>query len=950
MRRPPGVRVPHLPLLLLLGALACERPAPAAPPPPAASGVSPERAPAGLVRRRAALDQGGNVIRGPYLQMGGPTRATVRWRTDLPVAGRVVATAAGLPAAPTLEVTEPEPTTEHVLHLEGLTPDTRYDYRIGPPDHLPGPGDGPHFFVTAPAPGTPRATRVWVIGDSGTADANAFAVYSAYLGFNGARHTDLWLMLGDNAYPSGTDEQYQQAVFDLYTEMLPNTFLWPAIGNHETYFHGDGSAYRNIFTLPTRGEVGGLPSGSELYYSFDHANIHFVVLDSMISDRSARGPMLTWLRSDLATNNKTWLVALWHHPPYTKSNHDSDNLNGFDPELVQMRENVLPILEENGVDLVLGGHSHSYERTYLLDGHYGRSGSISDQMILDLGSGSPDDTGAYRKTSAARGGREGAVYAVAGSSGQVSPFLERHPAMYLSLLQLGSMVLDIEDRRLSATFLDSRGSIQDQFVIEKGVPAATVVPGRPRALTAIPGEGASVALNWTYLERDETGFLIERALEGEGFLPWRKLGANATGWIDARVPYDTRVWYRVRALNAAGESPASNEAGVHLVDPKSTDPGKPSVDAALPGWQPDRPDSAGVRAGGGGGCAIGGPREGPGPLLLIVVGMAAVVGAGRRGRARMPLAALVLLTAGAVRSPAHGHGALVDQLARLDAEIAAAPREAAGWQRRADLRRRLGQLDGALADLQTARTLRPGLPGLDLLVARTLIDAGRGGEAEAHLRRAVARPAEATRALELRAQWHLAQRRPAAAARDLERALTAQGSAATPDEHLRLARALLSAGAPERAARALLRGRRQLGPLASLDSAAIDLAVSQGRHDRALAILDQQIAASPAPAAWLLRKGQVLGAAGRVAAARRAYRAALNALDQLESGGRSTPALATIRTEAERGLAHPGAGRDGARMREVPAGRRREKKLCDPIGNRKKPKRCDDLLAAKIPG
>ena len=70
-------------------------------------------------------------------------------------------------------------------------------------------------------------------------------------------------------------------------------------------------------------------------------------------------PMAIWLRSDLAVTTNRWLVAFWHHPPYTKGSHDSD----AEAELIEMRQNIVPILEAGGVDLVLSGHSHSYERS-----------------------------------------------------------------------------------------------------------------------------------------------------------------------------------------------------------------------------------------------------------------------------------------------------------------------------------------------------------------------------------------------------------------------------------------------------------------------------------------------------------------------------------------------------------------------------------------------------------
>src|SRR6185503_3185907 len=136
-------------------------------------------------------------------------------------------------------------------------------------------------------------------------------------------------------------------------------------------------------------------------------------LDSMTANRAANGPMANWLRSDLASTVQDWVIAFWHHPPYSKGSHNSD----VEVELVQMRQTFLPILEDHCVDLVLAGHSHSYERSYLLDGHYGDSTTLSAGNILDSGSG--HDPSPYGKP-AGTAAHAGAVYAVAGSSGQIS--------------------------------------------------------------------------------------------------------------------------------------------------------------------------------------------------------------------------------------------------------------------------------------------------------------------------------------------------------------------------------------------------------------------------------------------------------------------------------------------------------------------------------------------------
>lgn len=413
------------------------------------------------------------VTRGPYLQMATPTSIEVRWRTSSTTNSyvRYGTTQAQLTAV----ASDSALTTEHQVKLTGLKPGTKYFYAVGTSTTNLVGNDANHLFVTSPTTGTGQPTRVWVIGDSGTADANARAVRNAYYNATGSRYTNLMLMLGDNAYTDGTDSQYQAAVFDMYPTLLRQTPVWPTLGNHDGISANSSTQtgpYYNVFTLPRAGEAGGLASGTEAYYSFDYGNVHFVCLESFETDRSTTGAMLTWLRNDLASTIQPWIIAYWHHPPYSKGSHDSD----VDAEMRQMRQNALPILEEQGVDLVLTGHSHSYERSFLIDGHYGSSSTFTTSMKVNGGDGRVNGTGAYTKAEEGPWSHAGAVYAVAGSSGKIAGGALNHPAMYVSLNVLGSLVLDVAGNRLDATFLDSTGAIRDYFTISKGAAAGPPSP------------------------------------------------------------------------------------------------------------------------------------------------------------------------------------------------------------------------------------------------------------------------------------------------------------------------------------------------------------------------------------------------------------------------------------------------------------------------------------------
>lgn len=408
------------------------------------------------------------LTRGPYLQLQTTHSMVIRWRTDQETPGLV---RYGLtPQSATNVVRHAGRLEDHVVRIGGLRPDTRYYYAVGRETNqwYNEPGET-LAFRTAPVIGPPRPTRVWVIGDSGTADTNQFAVRDAFHRYSAGRVPDLWLMLGDNAYSVGTDSQYQKAVFAPYAWLLRQSPVWPTLGNHDA-----GSAnsptqsgvYYDAFTLPTLGQAGGLPSGTEAYYSFDFANTHFICLDSHDTDRSPDGAMAQWLRADLESTARDWIVCYFHHPPYTKGSHDSDSRSDSAGRLVEMRENILPILEAGGVDLVLAGHSHSYERSFLLDRAYGFSTNLTPAQIKNHGDGRPDGDGAYEK-SAGTPPHEGAVYVVAGSSGKISGGKLNHPAMYLSLNKLGSLILDVEGSELHATFLNQRGQVRDYFTLRK---------------------------------------------------------------------------------------------------------------------------------------------------------------------------------------------------------------------------------------------------------------------------------------------------------------------------------------------------------------------------------------------------------------------------------------------------------------------------------------------------
>lgn len=464
------------------------------------------------------------VTRGPYLQQGRENAVIVRWRTDIPTTSAV-----NFGQSPTGLVSsagQSNPTTEHEVLLSGLSPETRYWYAIGSASSIL--LQGPQLtFETAPPRGARRPFRAWVLGDSGTQNSDAARVKTSYLAFEAGNPAEVLLMLGDNAYSSGTDAEYQAAVFEMYPEILPRMSLWPALGNHDaastTTVPLETGPYYDIFSLPKSGEAGGLPSGSEGYYSFDHANAHFICLNSAQGDVAYVLGMGAWLQADLQSTTQEWVIAYWHHPPYSKGSHDSDT----NSTMSFMRAAVLPLLESAGVDLVLSGHSHSYERSVLLDGHYGPSSTLQPFHVLDAGNGSIAGSGPYKKPSHGASAHEGAVYVVAGSSGQVTMAPLNHPVMVQNLAELGSVVLDFWGAEVLVSFLDQYGGVADSFTVVKGGAS----PSSGRHLQIVGREPLSISLpkrsrSWRYYDQS----LAPPAL-------WSSAGFNDYLWLLGRAPF-----------------------------------------------------------------------------------------------------------------------------------------------------------------------------------------------------------------------------------------------------------------------------------------------------------------------------------------------------------------------------------------------------------------------------
>ena len=419
---------------------------------------------------------GQTVVRGPYLQTLSTESVYLKWRTDVVTDSKIWY--GDSPTNLSFSIFLEDSLINHEILVDGLTANTTYYYAVGNGSGQLVGADSSHYFITTPPSNSTQTIRAWVLGDAGTANDNQRAVRDAFYNFNGEAHTDMILLLGDNAYQDGKDYEYQLAWFEnMYEDKLINSALWPSFGNHDgrsSTSATQSGPYYNIFTVPKNGEAGGLASGTEAYYSFDYGNMHVVSLNSDDVDRSVGGEMMQWLEDDLNASNKDWKVVIFHHSPYTGENNNESDVT---QRATEMRENAVPIIEAAGVDLVLTGHTHAYQRSYLINGHYDVSSTWDpDSMGIDLGNGRIDGDGPYLKNIGFQEGNTGTVYLVAGSAGKMDNDNYNHPVMAHSAEKLGSVVLEVNDLQMDVKFIASDSLIEDYFtIIKQGDPPTVTI-------------------------------------------------------------------------------------------------------------------------------------------------------------------------------------------------------------------------------------------------------------------------------------------------------------------------------------------------------------------------------------------------------------------------------------------------------------------------------------------
>jgi hypothetical protein len=413
-----------------------------------------------------SLELSSQVTRQPYLQVLTPNSVVIRWQTGVLTVGKIYygTTISSLDKI----LTESE--TGRIYHevtITSLIPNTKYYYSVsGSPK-----GNENQYFITAPVAGTVKPIRIWVISDFGQTNSSQneqriktvdqWKIYN-----NNSYHSDFILSLGDQTQDDAI-YQLQHNFFNQLEDVMKVSPLYTVIGNHD--YHDSIYNYVRTFKLPAEGEAGGIPSGTKQYYSFDYANIHVVVLCSEIEDDQGVKEQTEWLKKDLDNNKQEWLIACLHRPFHSGGHHKSDE----DDSMQRNRTNWLTLLEGHGVDLVLQGHNHIYERSFMLDNLIGPTTSITAANKISTKIGREDADGPYLKKKNAL--HQGTIFltSFAGGVGQEDfvPY-SIFPVYYSKYNYVGSTVIDINGDRMDVEALcnevnDKGSHIWDHFTIIK---------------------------------------------------------------------------------------------------------------------------------------------------------------------------------------------------------------------------------------------------------------------------------------------------------------------------------------------------------------------------------------------------------------------------------------------------------------------------------------------------
>jgi hypothetical protein len=285
----------------------------------------------------------GPFAKGPYLQALGPTGVTLKLELASPGSARVEVSPEGAPAGPpVVSQTSTEAGAFHTLRIDGLAPATAYAYRVSS-----GTAVETGRFTTAPPPGEGRPFRFLVYGDSRSDPKTHAAVVRAME----VTPSDFLVNTGDMVAKGNNPADWSE-LFSIEGHMLRDRCVFVAVGNHELT-RGDPrgeAAFLHYFAGEPERQV-----PERLYSTFRWSSTRFFLLNAM---DDWTGDERAWLFGELDRAAQepglAHRVAVMHWGPFSSGHH------GNNPALASGE--VVDRMRARGVDLILAGHDHAYER------------------------------------------------------------------------------------------------------------------------------------------------------------------------------------------------------------------------------------------------------------------------------------------------------------------------------------------------------------------------------------------------------------------------------------------------------------------------------------------------------------------------------------------------------------------------------------------------------------
>jgi hypothetical protein len=439
------------------------------------------------------------IARGPYLSNVTGTSAVVSWWTNLATAGAV---GWGETAVSEHSVADASGSVQHhAVTITGLAPGKTYKYQV-----TSGSATSASTFRTAAPAGA--TFKFAAIGDFGGGSSGATQ--------NGANiagaATSFIQTVGDNIYPtsglpdpnfSTTYSDFDQRFFKPFGAAIKSQAFFPANGNKEYY--GDGQFWGAFPMLGT----------NHSWYSYDWGDAHILVLDSE-QPFTAGTEQYNFAKSDLAGHQgAAWRIVALQRPPYSSSSANSSSKPA--------QTDLVPLFEQQHVQLVLSGNSHNYERSYPLTGGVQAAGGVTYVVTGAGGNGFNAFTLAQPAWSAFR---EATYYEY-----------ERVTVSPTSLLLEGVRA--------------DTNAVFDSATITNG---ATPAPAPPTNLTATPVGSNEIDLSWT-ASAGASGYQVSR----DGGAP---VSVPGTSYKDTGLTPDTSYAYSVKAVGADGTTLSTTAATV----------------------------------------------------------------------------------------------------------------------------------------------------------------------------------------------------------------------------------------------------------------------------------------------------------------------------------------------------------------------------------------------------